>query len=310
MGVRDPKKNWFLTYPQNETAPQVLVDKLKLIDKVIEYVVARETHADGGKHLHAYVKFVTGVKLKDAPVVFDLIGKSGNYQPCRSCKSVIKYCTKDGDYLSNFDLDKYKAKQGKVTSATLRTYTAIEALDQGIIGLNSIKAYEYARSLAVEPHRPSGLRGVWYHGEPGVGKSYHARRVLGESVYLKPQNKWWDGYTGQENVLLEDLDVKSEKNSGFYHLMKLWSDRYPCSGEIKGGQVALAHDKFVVTSNYKPDELIKEDDHLLEAICRRFDVIEVRKVFIPPEQRVGPGEWGYSLTYPDGKLEYFEYKFD
>ncbi len=80
---------------------------------------------------------------------------------------MVKYCTKGTDYISNFPVDKYLAKKGKVTSVTLNTYTAIEALDAGIIPLSSLKAYEYGRSLACKPNQPDSLRGVWYYGPPG-----------------------------------------------------------------------------------------------------------------------------------------------
>lgn len=269
MGVRDPKKLWFLTYPQNDAEPSELLDKVQTVDKLIEYVIAREQHKDGSNHLHAYLKFEKGITLKSAPLVFNVLSKSGNYQPCRSCKNVIKYCTKGANFVSNFDTAKYLAKKGKVTSETLQTYTAMEALDLGIINVGSLKSYEYGRSLAITPKTPEDVRGIWYVGAPGTGKSYHAREVAGDDVYLKAQNKWWDGYTGQSNVILDDLDKEFKS----WHNLKIWTDRYPCNGEIKGGQVALSYDKFIVTSNYSIEALIGDDNQeLLEAIKRRFKV--------------------------------------
>jgi hypothetical protein len=40
------------------------------------------------------------------------------------------------------------------------------------------------------------VRGIWYWGAPGTGKSREARAKYPDA-YLKAQNKWWDGYTGQ-----------------------------------------------------------------------------------------------------------------
>jgi len=276
MGVRDAKKTWFLTYPQNDATTNDLLDKLTQLDKIVEYIIAREQHKDGSNHLHAYVKFEVGYKLKDAPSVFNLLAKTGNYQPTRSCIHVIKYCTKGSDYITNFDVDKYKAKKGKVTTTTLRSYTAMEALDAGIISLGSLKSYEYGRSLAIEPYIPTDVRGVWFHGAPGTGKSLHARRLAGDDVYLKAQNKWWDGYTGQKTVILDDLDNEFKS----WHNLKIWTDRYPCFGEIKGGQVALSYDRFIVTSNYHYNVLIGDDnEELKEAINRRFKVTKFSEPF-------------------------------
>lgn len=268
MGVRDPKKTWFLTYPKNNTSIADALAALQSVDDIIEYVIAREKHKDGSFHLHAYVKYKKGVTLKQAPGLFDLIGKSGHYEPVRSCKSVVKYCTKESDFISNFNVEKYLAKKGKVTSETLRTYTAIEALDLGIVGIGSLKSYEYGRSLAIKPYSPTDLRGIWFYGAPGTGKSLKAREIAGEDVYLKAQNKWWDGYTGQSTVILDDLDEEFKS----WHNLKIWTDRYPCFGEIKGGQVALSYEKFIVTSNYSIESLCEGKPELIEALKRRFKV--------------------------------------
>ena len=55
------------------------------------------------------------------------------------------------------------------------------------------------------------------------------------------------------------------------HFFKIWADRYPCYGEVKGGTVALCHTKFIVTSNYEPDD-IWGTGVMLTAILRRFEI--------------------------------------
>ena len=79
------------------------------------------------------------------------------------------------------------------------------------------------------------VRGEWYWGEPGTGKSRAARANFPDA-YLKAQNKWWDGYTGQQYVILDDLDTDV-----LGHYLKIWADRYACTGEVKGGTIPLFH---------------------------------------------------------------------
>lgn len=103
-----------------------------------------------------------------------------------------------------------------------------------------------------------------------MGKSHHARVLAGKSVYLKPQSKWWDGYEGQETVILDDLDF-----GGLCHYLKIWSDKWACPGEVKGGTVPLLYKKFIVTSNYTPEQLFTEKEEDAPAVRRRFKFINM-----------------------------------
>ncbi|AXQ65482.1 MAG: putative viral replication protein [Circular genetic element sp.] len=107
-------------------------------------------------------------------------------------------------------------------------------------------------------------RGVWIYGPPGTGKS-HTARAYDEGAYVKPQNKWWDGYQGEETVILDDLDTPT-----LGHYLKIWADKYSCSGETKGGTMQLRHKKLIVTSNYSPEELWPDNEIMAAAVRRRF----------------------------------------
>lgn len=108
----------------------------------------------------------------------------------------------------------------------------------------------------LEPLETEECRGEWIFGPPGSGKSFYAR-TNNPGVYIKAQNKWFDGYTNQSSILLDDLDVArgSITSHEIGHMLKIVADRYKCYGEIKGGTVALRHTKFIITSNYLPEDI-------------------------------------------------------
>ena len=115
------------------------------------------------------------------------------------------------------------------------------------------------------------VRGIWYWGAPGNGKS-HTARAEHPDAFIKSQNKWFDGYGGQKSIVLDDLDKLGGAHLG--HYLKIWADKYACTGEVKGSTVNLQHEVFVITSNYHPDTLWPDDDELRKAICRRFKIKE------------------------------------
>lgn len=45
--------------------------------------------------------------------------------------------------------------------------------------------------------------------------------------------------------MLEDLD-----DACLGHYLKIWADKWECTGEVKGDTIPLLHEKFVITSNF------------------------------------------------------------
>ena len=70
----------------------------------------------------------------------------------------------------------------------------------------------------------------------------HKARMEHPNAFINHQNKWWDGYAGEDVVILDDMDDPCLK-----HYMKLWADKWSCKGETKGGYTwsLLSQSEFI-----------------------------------------------------------------
>jgi len=114
----------------------------------------------------------------------------------------------------------------------------------------------------------TGPCGTWICGLAGSGKSFRARQLGGDSFYVKPLNKWWDGYKGEDTVIIDDVDPTHKWIS---HFLKVWADQYAFVAEEKGASRSIRPKRLIVTSQY-PLTAVFEDVETQEALLRRFQV--------------------------------------
>lgn len=136
----------------------------------------------------------------------------------------------------------------------------------------TVRYYSALRSIRSDYSEPLGIErtAVVYWGRTGTGKSRRAWEQAGVDAYPKdPRTKFWDGYRGQEHVVLDEfrgcIDVS--------HILR-WLDRYPVRVEIKGSSVPLAARRFWITSNIHPAQWWPQlDSSTLDAFYRRVEIV-------------------------------------
>lgn len=234
-------------------------------------IVGEEVGENGTPHLQGFIYFKT---QRHFNAVKKLMPRA-HLEKAKTLGPAIEYCKKEGKFREKGvapigDVGKKCTQQERAEkNKRLRDTPLNELVENGEINIKEVRALKNARlDLAQEngQYTHDDVRGEWYWGEPGTGKSRKAREE-NPGAYLKQQNKWFDGYQGEEVVILDDYDTET-----LGHHLKIWADRYACTGEVKGGMVNLRHKKFIVTSNYPPEHFWPQDEQLVKAIRRRFKV--------------------------------------
>lgn len=238
-------------------------------DEAVYYIYGKEVGASGTPHLQGFIIFK---KMKRLSAVRKLCSEAHWEVAKGTSEQAADYCKKDGAYTTMGKLPMTKKEQGDAEQQRWKRIR--EAAEEG----NFHEIPEKVRFLhhkLIKIHHNDALRArqlhdteerhLWYYGPTGTGKSRKARTDHPDA-YLKSCNKWWDGYTDEETVIIEDFD---KDHKVLCHHLKIWADRYPFPAEVKGGSIKIRPQRLIVTSNYHPSD-IWEDDRDLEPIKRRF----------------------------------------
>lgn len=233
-------------------------------------VVGKETSLTGTPHLQGFVCFSKPIRIGGVRKMLP----RAHWEPAKgNDKQASDYCKK-ADKIA-FERGSLQTSQGRRTDLEEVALKVKAGYSMREIAEEHPTTYiKNARGLAgyaliiQEPYNHYDLRGEWFVGPPGTGKSRFARDS-NPDAYLKPQSKWFDGYQGEHAIILDDFD---RGGVGLGHHLKIWTDRYACTGETKGGTINLVHRKFVVTSNYTIEELWSDDEQMVQALLRRFKV--------------------------------------
>jgi hypothetical protein len=185
-----------------------------------------------------------------------------------------EYCSKDGDVLTFGTQPLTQKEKGEKEKERWRNICELAKKgdldtleeEEPHVWFRSFRQIEYiAGKHAPMPKIMDKIDNRWYYGSTGTGKSKAARTEFPDA-YIKLNNKWWDGYNGEETVIIDDLDKYDVKLGG--HL-KRWSDHYPFPAEYKGGVKNIRPKRIIVTSNYTPEE-IWDDEKTTGPLNRRF----------------------------------------
>lgn len=111
--------------------------------------------------------------------------------------------------------------------------------------LPAIRALERYKQLSLRPLNRD-VKVIAIIGDAGTGKSRWAYDNYPD-LYSKPDGQWYDGYTGQKTLLLDDY-YGEIPYSQFLKVL----DRYPLQLPVKGAFTYAQYDTVIITSNKHP----------------------------------------------------------
>jgi len=130
---------------------------------------------------------------------------------------------------------------------------------------------KYSRSLekmfnAVQTPRKEQPLVYWRWGLAGTGKT---RYVIDKhpSHYIKDGTPWWDNYTQQEAIIIDDFD----NNIPYRTLLRIL-DRYTYQGQVKGSYVQINSPYIYITCEHPPEKYWYGNE--LQQVMRRITSVE------------------------------------
>lgn len=253
------------------------LDISTLNDQAKYNVVGLEHGDTGNEHYQGYCYFKTLTSFKR---IKELLPRAHIEKQRGSCSEAINYCKKEGQFTEYGDMpdggggSTQRAKWGRILELSeLGDYDTIKSEFPG----EYVRYEQKLRSLRVRPTViiDGDLENEWWYGDTGLGKSKKLWELYPDH-FTKEKNKWWDGYRDEEIIGIEEWEPAHSITAG---QLKIWADRYPFTGQIKGGTIRkLRPKKIIVTSNYSIEECFPNPkDHL--PLKRRFKCIRFESFF-------------------------------
>ena len=244
------------------------------------FVVGKEVGKCGTPHLQSFLYFKHARSFKSIKEKFP---RAHIEMMQGTPAQAAEYCKKDGDFVEDgvcpvTDKEKGDREKKRFERAwELAKEGNMEEIDADIRTRYYGTLKKIRLDYQINPSPIDRMDFHWYYGASGTGKSRKARDD-NPGYYIKPLNKWWDGYVDQPCVIIEEWDPETSKWGATF--LKQWCDHHSFAAEIKGGCTCIRPPKIIVTSNYSLEECFGHDvEGCLNPFKRRFKVLHFSESF-------------------------------
>lgn len=241
-----------------------------------------EVGESGTPHLQGYVDFgsprsLSGLKKLNPQIHWEM--RKGTWD------QAVDYCKKGGTWYQGgtpfeqgkrYDLLQVKDKimKGELTAEAI-------LLDQPETYHKHGRTIEKLQALKNRTiKRVDMTQGYYIHGGTGTGKSHLAFSMAHEfgSYYVlnTDDNGWWEGYTGQDTVIIDDFRGEIKYNQ----LLRL-CDKYEMTVKQRGKDPMPFTSKYIIVTSSLAPELVYRQQNMkedkIDQLLRRFQVIKLEQ---------------------------------
>ena len=245
--------------------------------KALKYqylIIGREVGELGTPHLQMYVYWKNPISMKS------MIKKApgAHVTPATgNAAQNYEYCSKGGDFE---EFGKMPKQGERVDLDEVKDEILAGKSVDDICLEDPMMYHQYGRTLnRIEDialrrrFRTEMTKGIWYYGATGVGKSHKVFEDFDPlKCYVKNlRDEWWDGYTGQEVVILNEF----RGQIAYSELLEL-IDKWPVSVKRRGREpVPFLAKEVRITSARHPANVyagVTDREDSIDQLLRRVGV--------------------------------------
>lgn len=240
-------------------------------------IYGKEVGENGTPHLQGYLYFKSQRTFKSLK---KKLGDRVHIEKQRgTCEQAIDYCKKDGSIVELGTAPMSRKRKGEVEQDRWgEIWTAAkEGRVEDIPARERVMCYNKIRKIEKDYLKPEAVAKEVYvfWGTTGTGKSHRAWDEAGLDAYPKcPRVKFWEGYQGHENVVIDEFRGAIDIS----HMLR-WLDKWPVIVENKGGSTVLKARRIWITSNLHPVDWYPDlDQETKDALLRRLKITHFTKL--------------------------------
>lgn len=296
--VRAPRSHSFAFTYNAEHLPskdEVRENVEDYVPDVVRYLIVGEETAptSGRKHFQGYIQFKNSLTNSTARSRLASLGFSGAHVEIAQAgfHDNIEYCRKEdraalelgaptGQGTGGGGRPAHKMLAQKIKDREIKTVREAMIEDPVRFTIHATGLQRLIQQLATPRRLDDMPTIVWRFGETGTGKSEWCQTQvdgLGDArecyIYSSGQDGWFDGYTGEKYVVMQELRGHDFKPAVLLQLF----DKYQCRIKIKGGFVDVLAHTFWITSPVHPRLLFpnafKQNEGKADQLKRRITEI-------------------------------------